>query len=334
MNEVCAGYNVREIAEKCGLSLATAYRIAGGRFSTANPKHVKAREMLAASGMLEKRRNPAETLQIGFSGYMPIPEPGLFYQAFRSEKTMAAFAARNIVPRYIPYPALKVPALANELLDGLDALMISTAFLDPETLPVVRTFSGRVLVTDIQFICEALPASQMLPELHPALSELDTRFGFGGYRRIVLLSGAHPNAHGLEHMIRSYFTVSRQTTPLETVFIEQRRPEAAEAYFRANPNEWEGTLFLSLSEYFSRGVRAAFGEAMPDLINFDNYESYQSPGEEGFFTSVDFDVERIVREEIALLFELDANRALPDRIVKVPAYPVIRKSVRGGTSRA
>jgi|GEM_PF-4528049 hypothetical protein len=328
MEKTDSGQNIREIAELCGMSLATAYRIAGGRFSTNNPRHARARKLFAAAGILNDRRKEEKQLLVGFAGHVPSPELEQFFQIFRAEKTMEAFAAHGVVPRYIPYPALKNPEMAHKMLDGVDALMVSSSYLDPATLTVLRTYPGRLMFTDTQFVCDALPGSQALPELYPALKELDDRFKFGSYRRAVILSGGHRNSQGLEKAVRSYFYNAELNIPLETVIFEDNT-QTTESYFRRHPDDWEGALLFSLSEKFSYPARSVLGKRLPDLINFGNNEVYRTPEKEAFFTSIDLQVEQTVQEEIALFLKLAANRSLPDCIVKIPASAVIRQSVCG-----
>ena len=93
----------------------------------------------------------------------------------------------------------------------------------------------------------------------------------------------------------------------------------------------DNTLIVSLSEFFSQAIRAFFSNRgkMPDILNFDNMESYQNnPETVPYFTSIDWQFGLMACRALDLLCsQLDHPKG-EQTSLRIPAKLVIRQSVK------
>ena len=106
---------------------------------------------------------------------------------------------------------------------------------------------------------------------------------------------------------------------------------AALRYFSGLRENLRNTLVLSLSGYFSIGMREVFrnAEDMPDILNFDNLEEYaEPPPERPFFTAVDYRMPDIYQAGAELLTHQITEQDERNQIIQIPARLVVRDSIR------
>ena len=321
--------SVRELARHFSVSPVTANRI----LNLLVENDVLYR--VPQSGTFVKHDPPVIPL-IAYAGLVPDPTKDDPIKTAAANQLLEHFTELGIEPRFIPYHTLQRRVLAERRLKDANGLLIDVSFIDPDTIGVLWDYPGRIVVTGNCYVFEDLACSQVIPDFTDPMLEFDRIYPFAGYDRIIIVRAAHRNSCATEKSIRNI--LARLEVPerrIETVsfdVIGTIQPYLKAFRHFSQYGRPDNTLILSMSEYFSQGIREAFSgkAAMPDILSIDNLEGYVKPTDgKPYFTSIDRQQALIDCKALDLLLRQleEPDGELP--IIRIPAKLILRSSVKG-----
>ncbi len=321
--------SVREFATRYSVANATADRV----FRILEQDNFIYR--VPKSGAFIKK-DPVRLPELGFAGPSPAPDSGsvLYNESFRQFCQLLSQQQRCL--RFIAYHELLVPELAAEKLAGLDGLLLVGCFLDAETLPILRRFAGKIVVVGYDQILDELSCSQVIPDFRSGLLELQRTFDLQYYEKFLVVSASHCNALGIRAQVYNFFAeVNIAPEKIELLEFATDSNLSAESqslqYFSQYQKDLEKTLIITLSDYFSFGIREAFQNQarMPDVCSIDNLEDYlpASKNASKYFTSIDKSTPRIYREALELLLRMLQTNDDRKYVLRIPTKLVPRQSM-------
>ena len=188
--------SVRELASLYGVSTVTADKIL----------NLLVKEdflyRIPQSGTFIKHDPPVVPV-IGYAGHLPGPGATDIIQAAAAKRLQEHLTQTGVEQHIISYHELRHPELVERKLNALNGLLISAAFIDEVTRPVLWKFKGRIVVFANTYIMDRLPCSQVIPDYTRALTEFTEKYDPERYERIQILSAGHPNAVASERNIRN-----------------------------------------------------------------------------------------------------------------------------------
>ena len=284
--------SVRKLAVRFGVSTVTANRMLNRLVEEDFLYRVP------QSGTFIKH-NPPRIPAIAYAGALPGPEIDPIQYA-ASRRLMEYFHRAGQDVQFISYHELRHPALALRKLKDTNGLLISAA------------------------------------DYAPAMRELFRRMEPEYYERILFFSAGHENAAADEQQLRGIldargYPAARIHAVRLNHVSNMTASMAAYRYFMQNRECWNRTLVISLSGYFSLGIREAFDrtDAMPDVLSFDNLEGYDPAVSSPQFTAIDRNMPEIYEEAARLLNREITENVGPHSIVQIPAKLVVRRSISG-----
>lgn len=279
---------------------------------------------------------------IAYAGFLPDPvhsSDPIRNQA--ADRLMKRMTELGIEPLIMPYHTFRYPALAEHKLRKTNGLLIDAAFIDEITIKQLWEYQGKIVVIGNHYIVDQFPCSQIIPDYTAPLMEFDRIYHIARYSRILILAAMHNNARrSAISLVRILKGLKIPAEKIENILLNA--PNSINAYLtacryfkehRISPGD---TLILSLSEYFSQGIREAFAESagMPDILNFDNLEDYQlDPGQKPYFTSVDRQMDLLCEKALDLLLDQLRHPESKQQVIYIPARLVLRQSVRKPSPR-
>ena len=219
----------------------------------------------------------------------------------------APFQPRGVRAQNVQRLRRPVPAVH----DDRQPRVVRERDLPHEQLPL--QFNGRIVIVGDTHIVDRLPCSQVIPDYTDALRKLSMKYDLDFYKRILILSAGHPNAVASERQIREILpnlgVSAEKIESLNLPCVNNLSAQmAALRHFSSSIPDFANTLLISLSDYFSRGIREVFREReeeMPDLLSIDNLEDYDTAQEEkSFLTAIDRRLPDIYEEGVRLLTRL------------------------------
>ena len=325
--------SVRELARHFSVSPVTANRI----LNLLVENDVLYR--VPQSGTFVKHDPPVIPV-IAYAGLVPDPMKDDPIKTAAANQLLEHFTELGLEPRFIPYHTLQRRVLAERRLKDANGLLIDVSFIDNDTIGVLWDYPGRIVVTGNSYVFEDLACSQVIPDFTDPMIEFNRIYPFAGYGRIIIVRAGHRNSCATEKSIRNILT--RFEVPerrIETVSFDV--VGTIQPYLKAfrhfsQYDRLDNTLILSMSEYFSQGIREAFsGKAvMPDILSIDNLEGYvKSSDGKPYFTSIDRQQALIDCKALDLLLRQleEPDGELP--IIRIPAKLILRSSVRGPTGQ-
>ena len=184
---------------------------------------------------------------------------------------------------------------------------------------------------------EKLSCSQVLPDYTAALRDFHSRFDFSSYHSILVVGAKHENAMADSKSVVSILgglgvdmrrvrvlplPLRSSSTAFQCVYMHFSKMDKA---------DFEGTLIISLSDYISQGIEAAFEDKgyMPDILGIDNLDAYCSTGgKEPYFTSIDRRYGKLWCKALDLLLKELRDECECLAILRIPSRLVVRKSVK------
>ena len=131
--------SVRELASRYGVSTVTADRIL----------NLLVKEdflyRIPQSGTFIKHDPPVVPV-IGYAGHLPGPGATDIIQAAAAKRLQEHLTQTGVEQHIISYHELRHPELVERKLNALNGLLISAAFIDEVTRPVLWRFKGRIVV--------------------------------------------------------------------------------------------------------------------------------------------------------------------------------------------
>lgn len=319
--------SARELAQKFSISTVTANRILN-RLVESDVLY-----RVPQSGTFVKHDPPAIPV-IAYAGVLPSPASNDPIKNAAAAQLQESFTALGIEPRILSYHTLSHRALAKRELQGTNGLLLDAAFIDPETIKLLWEYPGPIVTFNNCYIVEELACCQVIPDFTKPMLEFHRIYGFDSYDRILLVEATHRNAKATAAQLRHILTgIGIPEDRIESVKISAQGPIQpclkAFRYFSDYDRSLENTLILSLSDFFAQGIREAyFGKCMPDILSFDNLESYQKQDEKPFFTSIDRRLGQIECKALELLMKQIQQPDDEFPIIRIPARLVLRRSVR------
>ena len=321
--------SVREFATRYQVAPATADRV----FRILAQENYIYR--IPKSGAFIKN-DPVLLPELGFAGPSPAPDSSsvLYNEAFRQFCQLLSQQQRSL--RFIAYHELITPKLAAEKLAGLDGLLLEGCFIDATTLPVLRQFTGKIVVVGYGQILEELSCSQVVPDFRSGLLELQQTFDLRHYEKFLLTSASHQNALNMQTQVYNFFTeINIAPEKIELLEFTTDGSLSAESqalqYFSQHQQNLEKTLIISLSDYFSFGIREAFQNQrrMPDICSIDNLEDFLPAlkSEKKYFTTIDKSMPRIYCEAAELILRILNNNDDRKYVIRIPTKLVPRQSM-------
>ena len=321
--------SVRELAEHFGISTSTAVRV----LKLLVDQDVLYRK--PQSGTFLKHDPPVIPV-IVYAGPQADPENYDPLICDASLRLMKHFSELDIEPVLISYYELRHPEIAWHKLRKTNGLLVHASFLDESTWKTLRNYSGKIVVIGKAFIENRIPCSQVIPDFTSPLLEFDQFKRFDGYNKILIVQACHSNSSIGAENVRNILKLMK----IPEKKIEQIRLKTtgninayilANRYFSEHRDLPDKTLIVSMSEYFSQSIREVFssGGTMPDILNFDNMESYQKNAETApYFTSIDWQMGLMACRALDLLCSQLDHPEEEQTILRIPAKLIIRKSVK------
>ncbi|MGX8717423.1 MAG: GntR family transcriptional regulator [bacterium] len=318
----------RELAEHFAISPVTARRIL---------KVLVEQDILyrkPQSGTFIKHDPPVIPV-IAYAGPLPDPEnmDPLRYDA--TSRLMKHFAELGIEPILISPYELRHPA-AWQKLRKTSGLLIHDTLIDKAILKALVNYSGRISLFGKTYFDKTLPFIQVFPDFTGPLLEFDRVRKFEVYDKILIIRANHNNSKNCAEIVRHVLkTLDVPEKKIEVIRLNTHGGLNAylqtDRYFSQRIDLPDNTLIISLSEYFSQAIRAVFSSRgkMPDILSFDNMESYQkNPESAPFFTSIDWQVGLMACRALDLLCSQDDHPEKEKTHFQIPAKLVIRESVK------
>lgn len=282
------------------------------------------------------KNDPPVIPEIVYAGFVPGPASADPLKDNAAELLFGHFHKLNIEPQILTYHTLCNPFRAEKILEKSNALLIDACFIDSRTIKTLWNYRGRIVVTGNLYIVDELPCSQVIPDCSQALSEFNNFSPFGNYKKILILEANHRNSTA---SAESVFKILKcLDVPEENVEIQQLAVANSAAacwsafrYFSERRDLDEDTLIVSLSDYFSQGIKEAYRHisSVPDILSFDNLEQF---GESSFGTPgfCSIDRQHGLMNQIALTLLCKQLEEKTDclQVIKVPAKLIMRKSVK------
>ena len=319
----------RELAEHFAVSPVTASRIL---------KLLVEQEILyrkPQSGTFIKHDPPVIPV-IAYAGPLPDPEnmdPILYNATF---SLMKHFSELGIEPVLISYYELRHPHIAGQKLRKTNGLLIHSSFFDEFTWKLLWDYSGGIVVFGKTYFDNQIPYTQVFPDFTAPLLDFDRFKRFGNYDKILIVRAEHSNSLMAAETVQCI--LKRLKVPEKKIEeIRFNTVGSINAYIRVSRyfSKYRdlpvNTMIVSMSEYFSQAIREVFSNAgkMPDILNFDNMESYQNnPETTPYFTSIDWQMGLMACCALDLLCsQLDHPKG-EQTSLRIPAKLVIRESVK------
>lgn len=321
--------STRELAQYFGISVVTANKI----LDLLEKQDVVYR--IPQSGTFIKH-DPPVIPEIVFAGVIPGP---VFTNPLKDSATEQLFEylhSLNIEPRILPYQALSNPLRAEKILANSNGLLLDASFVDSQTLQPLWNYKGKIVVTGNLYSVDELPCSQVIPDLSEPLTEFNELCPLSEYRQIILLEAKHRNSTAAAQSVRSILNCLGISEEQLTV-VQLPVPNSSTAfwsaarYFSDKKDLDENTLILSLSDYFSLGIREAYHDMphSPDILSFDNLEQYDdSFSGTPCLCSIDYQWNKIYQKAVELLCRQLNEKDPCFQLIKVPAKLIMRKSVK------
>lgn len=327
-------------------SRAPSVRWIADRYAVSSDTAHKALRLLEEHDFLYSRSNrgmfvkhdPQRKPKIGLAAVLPVPgedrSVGMYFDAISK-----IFADAGCEMKILPWHEFKNPEKLGPFLANLDGLLISVGFIEPDTLPLLLQFHGKIVVFRNEFITDILPCSQVIPDFSSAFNSLAVRCDFSSYEKIILVSGGFPNSNAREESLRHVLErsgVSKSTISTVCLSVTNNFAElAAYQYFKRNPVPKENILICSLSPYYCRGILEIFNENKIefDLIAMcDEEVSIEMICPEKL-VRVDSHAVRVATTGAELLVQLVKEKDDRDYIVKVPALFIDGNTIKHGRKR-
>ncbi len=320
--------SVRELAGKYQISRVTADRVL----------NLLADEDLiyrvARSGSYLKN-DPPPIPRIGIVNDHPLTGGIALHRTVWAEKIARAFAERGIGVSYIPYHVVCDPAAAERAFARLNGLLVSTWFADRAASTALRAFKGKIVVFGTLYPLEnEFACSQVMTDFRSALDELAPRVDWNKYEHFLILVPGNRNSLETEQVVRHFFRDLRiPESRVETVNFGDVHSEfaavAATHYYVNAGRDFRRTLIVTLSDYFAFGIAGVLGDNPPDVLSFDNFEgSMPNAPVEGYFTSADRMIDRVIETSVSLLIRQIVEQDDRRVIIQIPSHIVFRKSLR------
>ncbi len=274
---------------------------------------------------------------IAYAGTLPDPLALDVIKRDAQEKLFGHFAELGIEPRLIPYHILNEAEKARQLLEGTEGLLLESSFLDKKTSDLLWNYSGCIVMVGNTYCQERLSCSQVIPDYTAALRDFHSRFDFNNYSSIMIVGAKHGNAIADARSVALILEglgvdARRIKTQLISVYSSANAFQVTYRHFhKMDKAAFDGILIISLSDYISQGMEAAFGdrEHMPDILGIDNLEAYcGTSGKEPYFTSIDRRHGKIWCKALDLLVKELKNGGECTEILRIPSRLVVRRSVR------
>ena len=321
--------SVRELAEYFGISTNTAARILNLLVMEDFLYHKQ------KSGTFIKNDPPVIPV-VAYAGPLPDPVEDAPIKTAATNQLLEHFTELGIEPQFITYHTLRRRVLAERRLKEANGLLIDSSFIDSETIRVLWDYPGRIVVIGNSYVFEDLACSQVIPDFTDPLIEFNRIYPFSRYDRIIIVEATHLNSQASAKSIRNILArLDVAAQRIETVTFNVTGP--IQPYLKASRHfsqydRLDNTLILSMSEYFSQGIREAFSgkTVMPDILSIDNFEDYVKPADgKPYFASIDRQQGLIDCKALDLLLHQleEPDGALP--IIRIPAKLILRSSVKG-----
>ena len=319
----------RELAEHFAISPVTARRIL---------KVLVEQDILyrkPQSGTFIKHDPPVIPV-IAYAGPLPDPEnmDPLLYDA--TSRLMKHFAELGIKPVLITPYELRHPT-AWQKLRKTSGLLIYDALLDKAILKALVNYSGWISLFGKTYFDNTLPFIQVFPDFTGPLLEFNRVKKFEIYDKILIIRANHNNSKNSAEIVKNILKIL-DVPEKKTEVIRLNTHGGLNAYlqtdryFSQRSDLPDNTLIVSMSEFFSQAIRAFFSNRgkMPDILNFDNMESYQNnPEAVPYFTSIDWQFGQMACRALDLLCSQLDHPEGEQTSLRIPAKLVIRESVKG-----
>ncbi|MBE6373478.1 MAG: GntR family transcriptional regulator [Lentisphaerae bacterium] len=283
--------------------------------------------------------DPPTKPHLGYAGVPLLPSSSmecLMQDAVR--KCFNELDRLGVPPEIIGYHELSDPEIVRTRLKNINGLIFHDSFLDEKTsltlsqlnIPIVRV--GQALPKYSKF-----SSSEVVQFFDPALQEFARYCDLKSYRRIVIVYSLYWNSIRLAKTLKHFLHDLNADDRLEMMAMPKNASAAAELYafchFRKLDGiDWNDTLLISTSGYFSRGICRALADRgeLPDILSIDNLDGYEKSTffEEPYLTAIDRCMGRIFRDAARLLYDQVKSGDERKVIIKVPAKLIIRKSIR------
>jgi DNA-binding LacI/PurR family transcriptional regulator len=234
-----------------------------------------------------------------------------------------AFREVGVKINYISYDTFRDPRKSAAALSDLNGLLLDKIYMDEHTLPQFQKFCHPIVLVGTNSIEDSLLVSQVMTDWKAGFVRLQPLVD--PFKRILILTGGHPNAVAQESMIRNVFTRHE----IETVMFPCSNPQLqAFKYFLGHRTGYEDTVIFSLSGFFSQGLLDAFGTAtLPAVIECDNMEKYLTEqSNNAVFTAIDAMLEMTYYKAIELLSRQIQQKENNRQILMIPPDLIFRKS--------
>lgn len=320
--------SVRDLADKYRISRVTADRV----LNLLADEELIYRVPRSGSYL---KNDPPPVPRIGIVNDHPLTGGIALHRTVWAEKIARVLADRNISASYIPYHVLCDPAAAEKAFSRLNGLLVSTWFADRKAAVALRAFKGKIVVFGTLYpLDEEFACSQVMTDFRSALDEMADQVDWSKYEHFLILVPGNRNSLATEQVVRRFFRdITIPEAKIESVDFGDVRSEfaaiAATNYFVNAGRDFSRTLIVTLSDYFAFGIAGLLGGNPPDVLSFDNFEgSMPNAPVEGYFTSADRMIDRVIETSVSLLtrqiVEADDCRV----IVQIPSHIVFRKSLR------
>lgn len=283
--------------------------------------------------MPQKTKNK---LKIGYAG--PTPSPIMDSIMNDASEGLLNFldSCKNVEISIVQHRSLKNISETEKLFNDLDGLLLSSNFLDPQTIDVLRTFDIPTVVIGSVKMCSSLLCSQVIPDFSSAMQEFCKVCDLNSYSKIVLLQADHANSAATGEQIRDFLNLSGIKTPVAAEVISPGGNHLSMLHGydymgNCSDEKLKTTLFITVSGYIARGMYqyGCKNGFIPDILSVDNLEGHEESVEKNaFFTAIERNTTRCFIEGAKLLMDQLQSGDDCRSILKVPTELIIRRSIK------
>ena len=328
--------------------LASSRELAA-RFNVSPMTADRAIRKLVSEGLLKRFKGSGTFIQknsfsskkqwrIGYCDNFSVPFQ-YFHQKliddFYIEPGLKKLKNNNCTVELISYKKLLSQDFCDNELHKLDALIISKALVDDNTLKSILTFKGPVLLYRQQHIVD-LPFYQVVPDWHSSIENIFKCINPERFKKFIVLTSHSPNiVHRANVFIKRAKLEGIKDSQIEMISIKILPGQSPQLYgskFGQQLKSASETFIFTTSDLIAFGILDAFYERRLsndqfELVSCDNLEARGiCPFGEPVLTTIEHPKEEITCCAIDFLMDVLNKKDSSIFIKKIPTKLIIRKS--------
>jgi DNA-binding LacI/PurR family transcriptional regulator len=257
---------------------------------------------------------------------------GIFLDSCLTQLSKADFKIK-----YLSYEDFCELGSIPSLLNSIDGLIISAAYLDKKTINIFKNYKGVLTFYRNEYFID-IPCNQVIPNLKTGFSEVFNRISPDEYEGIIIIGANYANANArcsqffkqaLEAGFKKDDILEKNISMLPHLDVHNQSYQAVKKICKS----FKGKLVFCASDLIAFGLIDAAKEngIKPGkdfaLISYDNLEEYgMHPFSEPFLTTIDYPKKEIALKAVELTIDAVRQGENYHHTIKVPTHLIVRKT--------